>query len=526
MTPPETIVETWLGAPALSYAKRPSTIVDILDRAVREHPDRTFVIDWSLADEERRETTVGRFAELVEGAVETLELQPGVRLAIASRNCLDLAVAIFACARSGAVLVGLDTRLAPDAWAYQLVHSGATLALAEPDLVGRLSQAAAGDLCVQEIGTLLTGRARPWQPTSGHRPDERDHFAVVYTSGTTGRPKASRVVHRCSVHSAFSYVWAEAAETAHPPIDVDVHGVVFSLSYISALHAHVLPALCTGGVIVLVPRAEPVALSRIVREERVSILYVVPALWARLLRTASFTDLPHLRLGLWGGAPMPGHIVEALRTRLPGIRRLEIYGLSETHSPATMLHEADADAKAGSVGRPLPCMEAKVVDDDGREVGSDIAGELLLRGSLVTTGYEGDDDRTAEAIVDGWFRTGDMASIDSDGFVTILDRRTDMINRGGTKVFSAEVERILCEHPAVGEAAVVGVPDRFGGDQVAAFVTLGPDADEPSASELRRWVRDRLSDLASPRQVRVVDELARTTNGKPDKRALREQLTR
>lgn len=525
MTTPSTIVETWLGAPALSYPDRPATIVEILDEAVRRHPDQTFVIDWSLADEVRRVTSVRQFAELVEGAIATLGLQPGDRLAVASRNCLDLAVALFACARSGAVFVGLDTRLAADAWAYQLRHSGASLALAEPDLVGRLTEASHEDLHVRAIGDLLTGTTRPWQSSPAHRPDEGDHFAVVYTSGTTGRPKASRVVHRCSVHSALSYVWAEAADQTRAP-DADVHGVVFSLSYISALHAHVLPALRTGSTVVLVPRADPVALARIVREERISILYVVPALWARLLRTAAFTDLPHLRLGLWGGAPMPGHLVDALRKRLPGIRRLEIYGLSETHSPATMLHEADADDKAGSVGRPLPCMEAKVVDDDGRELAAGLAGELLLRGSLVTTGYEGDDDRTAEAIDDGWFRTGDMASIDEDGFVTILDRRTDMINRGGTKVFSAEVERVLCDHPAVAEAAVVGVPDRFGGDQVGAFVMLDPDAAPPSASELRRWVRDRISDLASPRQVRIVDDLARTTNGKPDKRALRELLTR
>lgn len=523
--PPVTTIETWLGAPARSYPDRPATIVDILDAAVDAVPDRVFVVDWSLDDGQRRETTVGEFAAMVSGAVAALDLGPGRRLAIASRNCLDLAVALFACARSGAVMVGLDTRLAPDAWAYQLEHSGATRAVAEPALVERMVEAAGGRLPVDVIGDRLTGRLEPWSyDPATEQPPEAAHFAVVYTSGTTGRPKASRVVHRCSVHSALSYVWAEAPVA--PAAGPDTHGVVFSLSYISALHAHVLPALLTGGRVVLVPEPDPVGIARVLHDESVTVLYVVPALWARLLRTRAFADLPALRLGIWGGSPMPAHLVDALCERVPGLRGLEIYGLSETHSPATMLHHHEFDAKSGSVGRPLPCMEARTIGDDGTDVPAGQPGELVVRGSLVTTGYERDDARTAEAIVDGWFHTGDIASIDADGYVTILDRRKDMINRGGTKVFSAEVERILVDHPGVGEAAVVGIPDRAGGEQVAAFITIAAEAERPEASELRRWVRDRLSDLAAPRRVEFVDDLPRTTNGKPDKTALRAALER
>lgn len=157
-----------------------------------------------------------------------------------------------------------------------------------------------------------------------------------------------------------------------------------------------------------------------------------------------------------------------MRTRLPGMRHLEIYGLSETHSPATMCTDDELVARPGSVGRPLPCMEAMVVDESGDAVEAGGAGELWLRGSLVTTGYHADPTASAAAMRDGWFVTGDVARIDDEGYVWILDRTKDMINRGGHKVSSAEIERVLGEHPMVEEAAVVGVPDRTGGEAIAA----------------------------------------------------------
>jgi long-chain acyl-CoA synthetase len=517
-------VEEWLGAPARSYPDRPRTVVDVLDRAVHRFGDRTFL----TAPE--GEVTVAELAELVEGAVERLAEEgvgPGDRLAVVGHNGLDLAVALFACARVGAVLVGLSTRAAPDQWAYLLEHSGVTLALGQPEFLPGLQAAAAtAGLAAERVrpfGDHLTGRRRPWRYTPDQRPDEAAAYAVVYTSGTTGRPKASRVVHRASVHSGLSYVQALGVTGD------DVTAVVFALTYISAMHAHLLPMLLVGGRCVLVADASPAELTEIVARERVSWLYVVPALWQRLLRVKGFSSpaLDHLRLGGFGGSPMPLPAIAELRQRLPHLSLRDIYGLSETHSPATMLLDHEFAAKPGSVGRPLPCMEARVVDDDGADLPPDEAGELLLRGSLVTTGYDGDPEATAAAISDGWFRTGDVARIDADGYVWILDRRKDMINRGGHKVFSAEVERVLRDHPQVDDAAVVGVPDAVAGEAVAAFVvpTTNPAPAGPGAGELRRWVRDRLADYAAPRWVHLVDGLPRNATGKVVKTELRRRAT-
>ncbi|HEV8115729.1 MAG TPA: AMP-binding protein, partial [Acidimicrobiales bacterium] len=221
--------QPWLGASVLSYPNRPPTILDALDRAVDRYGDRCFLV----APE--GEVTYRQFAELVEGAAERLAeegLGAGDRLAMAARNSIDLAVGLWACARLGAILVGLNVRLAPAQWVYMLEHSGASLALAQPELLAGLTDAAAeAGLApdrVRPLGDHLTGRRRPWAYTAEQRPDEAATYAVVYTSGTTGRPKASQVVHRCSVHSGITY-----SRVLHLTGD-DRTAVLFPIYYISA----------------------------------------------------------------------------------------------------------------------------------------------------------------------------------------------------------------------------------------------------------------------------------------------------
>jgi len=520
-------IQPWLGAPALSYPTRPPTVLDVVDRAVGLWPDRRFVVE---AGGDERSVTFGQYGALVEGAagrLVALGVGAGDTVAVAARNSLDLAVAHLACARIGAVLVGLNVRLAPEQWAYQLGHARVILALGAGELLDGLRTAGAdaglADDAVRALDGVFVGEPAPWAyDPATERPDEAATYAVVYTSGTTGRPKGSQVVHRASVHSGVSY------QRALQLTGGDVHCVVFPLSYISAMHAHVLPALLEGSTVVLVAEPEPLEVADAVRRHRATFLYAVPSLWGRLARVPGFEHpgVGHLRLGAWGGAPMPGALLERLAERLPTMRTLEIYGLSETHSPATVLLDHEARRKPGSVGRPLPCMEAKVVDDDGAELGPGAAGELLVRGSLVTTGYLHAPEATATAIVDGWFRTGDVARRDAEGYVWILDRTKDMINRGGHKIFSAELERLLATHPAIREAAVLGMPDRAAGESVAVVLVAEPGAAAPpTAAEVRRFVVERYADYAAPRIVEVVDDLPRTTNGKVAKSVLRARLS-
>jgi acyl-CoA synthetase (AMP-forming)/AMP-acid ligase II len=381
-----------------------------------------------------------------------------------------------------------------------------------------------------------------WRSEPGERALAEDAtYAVVYTSGTTGRPKASQVVHRCSVHSAMSY---QRILQLGPE---DRTAVLFALYYISAMHAHVLPAMLGGATIVFADPPRPRAFVRLLAAQRITWAYAVPSWWMLCARDPAFTAeaLSRLRLLAAGGAPFPATLVEDLRERLPRTGLLNIYGLSETHSPGTILLDEEFAERPGSVGKSLPCMEIAVRSDTAGAEGSDggaegagagtavwaggrdlpvgAVGEIWLRGSLVTTGYAGDPDATAAAIQDGWFRTGDVGRVDEDGYLFVLDRTKDMINRGGNKVFSAEVEELLREHPAIADAAVVAAPDALAGEAVVAFVVPaeGASVDLPL---VRSWVTSGMAEYAAPSRLHVVDELPRNAVGKTDKLALRAAL--
>ncbi len=499
--PLQLVTETWNGGPALSYAGRPRTVVDVLDQAVRSDPFRVLLVLPDGTSLQRRDV-----ADLVEGAARRLlaeGLKPGDVVAVAARNGLELAVAQFACARAHLVLCGLNVHQAPSLWAWLVESSGARLVLAQPEFAEALPGA-------RDAAEVLLGASEPWAyDPETDRPDEAATYCLVHTSGTTGRPKASRVVHRASVHSAMSYAHLLDLQPD------DVSAVLFPLYYISAMHAHVLPALLTGGACLLLPSASPAGFVDALAEHRVTWAYAVPSFWQLVVRRGGLSAerLPHLRRVGMGGSPWPPGTEAELRALLPHARLYDVYGLSETHSPATMLLDEDFAQHAGSIGRVLPCMEARTDGPAGEP------GELLLRGSLVTTGYEGDDAATAAAISpDGWFRTGDVARIDGSGFVTVLDRVKDMVNRGGHKVFSAELERVLRELDGVLDAAVVGVPDRVGEELVAAFLVVDRPL-EPAV--VRRHVAGTLADYAVPRFVHVLDELPRGATGKTDKQALR-----
>jgi acyl-CoA synthetase (AMP-forming)/AMP-acid ligase II len=509
------VVQTWLGAPALSYARRPGNVLDVLDRAVLRWPDRVCFVDV-----DGTAVTYAQFAGRVETAAAALrerDLALGASVAVASGNTLDLATAVFACARAGLVMVGLNTRLAAPQWSYQLEHSQAVLALGSPAHLDGLRAAGALD-ATPLADALRAAPTRPWAYRGGDdQPEEAATYAVVYTSGTTGRPKASQVVHRASVHSAMSY---QRVLQLGPE---DVTAVLFPLYYISAMHAHVLPAMLTGATCVLVDTTSPKDYVALLAAHRVSWAYAVPSWWRLCLRVPGLADLPALTRLAAGGAPLPADLVAGLRERLPQAKLYDVYGLSETHSPGCIATDEDVRTRPGSVGRPLDCMQAQVRGDYGEVLGPQEPGELWLRGSLVTTGYAFDPEATDAAIVDGWFDTGDIARIDAGGYVTILDRSKDMINRGGTKIFSAELEELLRRHPRIDDAAVVGVPDTLAGESVAAFVVATAPL---TAAEIRGWVREQMADYAAPKLVELVQELPRTAVGKTDKAALRARLSR
>ncbi len=521
--------ETWLGGPALSYPNRPTSIVAVLDRAVRAWPDAVLGIDVATGASATYRDVALR-VEATARAIRSRGLVPGNTIAVAAGNSTGYAVAVLAAARTGTVLVGLASRLAPAQWAFMMRHSGVRWALTDvahaPAMREAATAAGLSDDAVGDLGAATGDPAEGWRWTPSELTDlgvdEATTYQVVYTSGTTGRPKASQVVHRASIHSAISYqrvLRLRQGETT---------AVLFSLGYISAVHAHLLPAMLGGARCLFLDPTHPRSWVQALEEHDVTWAYAVPSWWLLALRDGRLDaeHLPHLRVAGAGGSAFTPPLLAGLRERLPRTTLLNVYGLSETHSPATLLTGDELADHPGSVGRALPCMEVAVRDGETlADLPRGQPGEVFLRGSLVTTGYARDPDATAAAIDgQGWFRTGDVGRLDGAGYLYLLDRAKDMVNRAGVKVYSAEVEHVLDAHPAIAESAVVAAPDPVSGEKVAAFVVLAEGADQPTVPDLRRWVRERLSEAAAPSVVTVVDELPRGGTGKTDKRALRARL--
>lgn len=518
------VEEEWLGTTVRCYADRPHSIVEVLDSAVRTHPETVAVEDGPAGEVA---VTYAELAETVEAAAARLlgeeGLRPGDRLAFAFRNSLDAIVAIWACARAGLVAVGLPTRQSPAVWAHVLEHSGAGLALGHEEFMEGLEKATAevglDPARVREVGDTLTGRRTPWRGERIAFPHEDSTYMTVYTSGTTGRPKAIAMVHRCTVHSAIAYIRTMGLVAG------DRTSITFPLYYVTGHVAQVTPMMLVGGTSLPAVDLTALDLVRVMRERHITYLMVTPSLWPLLLRDPGFRwpELAHVRVGAFGGSPVPTSTIAGLRQRMPQLRLYDAYGLSETHSPATILLDSEFERRPGSIGRPLPTADVRVVDTDGNDLPVGEAGELLIRGPMVTTGYVGDPEATAAAIVDGWLRTGDQCRVDAEGYVFLLDRIKDVVLRGGFKVYSVEVEYALVAHPGVQQAAVFGVPDKLAYESVAAYV-VPADGATLTADELRAWVHDTIADYAVPRHVRIVAEIPRNRTGKVEKRLLRETL--
>ena len=474
----------------------PPTIVHNLARGRIRFADRTLLIDG------HRAVSYAEFAELVEGAADRLAaagLERGDRLAVCLRNGLDIAVAIWACARGGFIFVGLPTNLDPPAWAALLDHARPSLLLAGDEFLPGLPATA------RPVGDDLTGQHLPWR-VDAPLPGPEEVYAVIYTSGTTGRPKAATVTHRAAMTVAGFYTDLLRLTSA------DVTAIHLPFSYVSGHLSQLNPFLLAGGSAVTMPRFSAAELIRVLHEHRVSVIDVVPSIFAMLLRDPRFSpaQLPALRTAIFGGAPMPLSTVQSLRARMPGLELFNIYGMTETAGIIAALHDIDLDAHPGSVGKQVPHADIRVAGD----------GELLVRGPMVTAGYWSDRSATDQAITDGWLHTGDVARLDDAGFLYVGDRIKDLIIRGGVKISAADVEHALTTHPAVAEAAAFGVPDGMAGEAVAACIVPAENAGI-DIRELKAWVRGRLPVHARPRILRTVTELPRGRTGKVDKNALR-----
>jgi fatty-acyl-CoA synthase len=456
-------------------------------------------------------------------ALRGVGISAGDRVATCCVNCSEFIEALFATARIGAMLVPLNWRLAPRELDYQLTDAGARVLFVAPEQGGLVAQLGSEIPAERRITfglqyeALLAGSSAATIPETEQARFTDPHL-ILYTAGTTGRPKGAMLTHANEFWNSVNMT----TPVGITPFDTTI--TTLPMFHSGGIGLYTVPTIHLGGRVVVIRSFEPEGLLALVREHAVKLIFGVPAIWLELLKRPDFdaAHLPSLQFCVSGGAPHPMAIINGVADR--GFTFLQGYGLTETAPGGTLMPIADWRRKSGTAGKPAMHVELRVVRDDGRPCAPDEIGEVQFSGPNVFVGYWGRPEATAEAFTaDGWFKTGDLGRVDDEGFLTLVDRKKDMVITGGENVYSAEVEDVLFEHPAVAEAAVIGVPDPEWGESVFAVVVLRPGT-AATADELITYSRSQLAKYKTPKGVAFVDALPRNAAGKVLKRELRERF--
>jgi long-chain acyl-CoA synthetase len=509
------------------FAERPRHLPQLLQEAHARDPQAP-----ALADGERRwnwatlRADSGRLAQTLarRGVVA------GDRVALLLGNRAEFVIATHAVLRLGAVLVPMSIREAAPGVAFILNQCRATAVLADAGLATLVPQHLDDGQALQRIclgdgaapdGWLFWNAEVATQEDATFEdaaPPEDDGAVILYTSGTTGKPKGAVLTHLNLLHSVLHYRHALGLR----PDDRALLAV--PASHVTGLVAIVLAMAGVGGAVVVLREFKAANCLAMIKRERISYTLMVPAMYALCLLEPTWedTDLSGWRLAGFGGEPMPPATIKALRQHCTGIRLFNAYGATETTSPVTLT--PPGAAPLDSVGVALPCADVRVVDDDGHDLPAGQSGEIWIAGPMVVPRYWDNPQATADGFAGGYWKSGDIGTLDAQGFLRVHDRKKDMINRGGYKVFSVEVENCLLSHPAVREAATVGVPCPVLGERIHAFVHA-PDSASTSQlqTELVALCRQQLADYKTPDAwTWLAEPLPRNPNGKVLKRDLRE----
>jgi long-chain acyl-CoA synthetase len=453
----------------------------------------------------------------IAGMLREQGVGPGDRVGIMLPNVPYFALVYYGILRAGGVVVPMNVLLKGREVTFYLRDSGARIlfawhGFAEAAQTG--AREAGTELVLVEPGGFeqLVGAAEPVREVADRAGG--DTAVILYTSGTTGTPKGAELTHDSLGRNAE--VACALFDLGEDAVILGALPLFHSFGQTCGLNACIRAA----ATLTLLPRFDPAKALEVIRRDRVSVFEGVPTMYNAMLHDehAGDADTSTLRVCASGGAAMPGEVLRAFEERF-GCEILEGYGLSET-SPIASFNHPDRERKVGSIGTPIAGVEMKVVDDDGHDVPAGEVGEIVIRGHNVMKGYWRNDEATREAIRDGWFSSGDMAKVDDDGYFFIVDRKKDLIIRGGYNVYPREIEEVMYEHPAVAEAAVVGVPHDELGEEIAAFVALKPGQDAEPA-ELQAFVKEQVAAYKYPRQVYLVDELPKGPTGKILKREIK-----
>ena len=521
-----------VGRPDLTAMARQQGLGSLLYRTAMRSPDRRAVVGRGTSD------TYSEFNACVNRAAHALNdrgVTRGDRIVLLSHNCREFVVLYLALAKLGAVSVPVNFMLTAPEVGFILEHAEATGFMVEDTLwdvaSSALNQSAQGSRCtVRAIVRLRQDiPVRPgWEDVEDwlthpddHEPDvvvgDDDPIQLMYTSGTESRPKGAIMTSRSLVAQYVSVI----VDGSMTEDDVEVHAL--PLYHCAQLHCFFTPDVYLGATNVILEKPDPAAILEAIERERVTKLFSPPTVWIRLLRHPDFDrrDLSSLRKGYYGAAPMPVEILRELGRRMPDVGFLNFYGQTEMAPLATVLKPHDQVRKAGTAGKASLNVETRVVDDDDQPVPAGTVGEIVHRSPHAMLGYWRDPEKTAEVFRNGWFHSGDLGVMDDEGYLSVVDRKKDMIKSGGESVASREVEGALFLHPNVAEAAVFGIPDPYWIEAVAAVVVPKPGTELTSAEGVAH-ARLHVAAFKAPKFAVIADTLPKNPSGKILKRELRE----
>ncbi len=506
------------------FKERPQNIVELLKHTVKKYPDKLgFISGYQRLTFKAFDEAVNRIA----AGLESHGVKRGDHVALLLGVQMEFPLSFFALMKLGAVVVPLNIRFKGEELAYELNDSESKLLIVDADywpsidsILGRLKT-------VEKIFYSRSRAPEGTLPFSSLLESKRDGFtqadlseaddaAILYTSGTTGKPKGAVLHHRGFVLTAMlvsDFIQFE-------PQDRMI--CCIPLFHITGLACLMLPTVFSGIACVYMREFKTKDFLEIMAKEKITqYMGVINVIWLMVnhpdFDAFNFTTF---RTALFGGSPATEEMVNGIFKKLPHLQISVGYGLTECFAIVTSTPYADALRKIKAVGKCLPTVDAKIVDDDNLDVQTGGIGEIVIKGAKTFKGYWKNPEATRAAIVDGWVHTGDIGKIDADGFIYILDRKKDMINRGGEKIYSLEVENVIYENPKVLEAAVVGVPDRVMGEAVKACIALKP-GEHATPEEIQKLCGERLADYKVPKYIEFMTSLPRNPAGKVSKSDLR-----
>ncbi len=554
------------GRPTRVWKNCPPSLRSILELS-RLHGDKTF-----LVYEDERMTFEEHFVEAVAFAralTERYGVGVGDRVAIAMRNFPEWVIAFWGAATVGAVIVPLNAWWTGPELAYGLEDSGTTVLVLDRERLERIAphldeleevglahvvvaraddpgghEGHTGELppglaeraerMEEVLAELRPPKAGAVLPPADVTPD--DNATIFYTSGTTGRPKGALGTQRniCTNLMSLGFVAARAQLTSSEEMRANTETGAAQSAYLLSVplfhatgcHSILVANTAAGGKLVMMRRWNPERALELIERERVTVFGGVPTMAWQVIESPDFErrDTSSVSSVAYGGAPAPPELVRKIREHFPSGSASNGYGLTETSSVTSMNSGEDYFDKPDSVGPPVPVVDVRVVGPDGEDVATGETGELWIKGPNVVRGYWNNPEATALTFTDGWLHTGDVAKLDDEGFIYIVDRAKDMVIRGGENVYSVEVESAIFEHPAVDDAAVLGVPHDVLGEEVGAVVVLKPGR-SLTEDELRAHVAERIAGFKVPAHIWFIEgDLPRNPAGKVLKRELREQV--